>query len=382
MPTKLTTWRQASAYKEIPVPVPAGVQDGQAWRLVLSCDSSGRAANLKRKGTAGTGYSYAIDFGSDHFGSAPFPVLSMPIRFSARMPKGGVAKQEKIERVYVFPLPISLCEDGSDVPPDSGPAIAHWSNSPKTFIKVTEQTSFDLDKKIWDSGIGLSSWLVELATPSERELQGSAEADVDSNTSNTKPKRKLLGRLRKALLAGCVLELGAGTGIVALTIGALRAALPGADETSKSCIITTDLESAMPLLEHNINANAKSFADAKPEAMVLDWDDVAVPERIQNVSRQKGFDAIVMADVTYNTASFPSLVRTLSNLARLCDKPPLMLLGYKERDASERTLWEMLRREIDLALIPVGQIRGAGGEPIEIWIGQTIEPIHIDDRDT
>lgn len=34
---------------------------------------------------------------------------------------------------------------------------------------------------------------------------------------------------------------GAGTGVVALTIGALRAALTSAGETSQSIIITTDL---------------------------------------------------------------------------------------------------------------------------------------------
>jgi hypothetical protein len=80
-----------------------------------------------------------------------------------------------------------------------------------------------------------------------------------------------------------------------------------------------------------------------------------------------------MADVTYNTASFPSLVRTLSNLTRLCEKPPLMLLSYKERDTSERTLWEMLRQEASFELVLAGQIHGAGDTSVEIWIGQAID---------
>ena len=80
-----------------------------------------------------------------------------------------------------------------------------------------------------------------------------------------------------------------------------------------------------------------------------------------------------MADVTYNMASFPSLVRTLSNLARLCKKPPLVLLGYKERDTSERTLWEMLRQEASFELVLAGQIQGAGGTSVEIWIGQAMD---------
>lgn len=79
-----------------------------------------------------------------------------------------------------------------------------------------------------------------------------------------------------------------------------------------------------------------------------------------------------MADVTYNTASFPSLVRTLTSLTRLCEKPPLMLLGYKERDAAERTLWEILRQEASFELVLAGQVQGAGDASVEIWIGQAI----------
>ena len=79
-----------------------------------------------------------------------------------------------------------------------------------------------------------------------------------------------------------------------------------------------------------------------------------------------------MADVTYNTSSFPSLIRTLSQLIHLGNKPPIVLLGYKERDAAERTLWS-LASEIGLSLEKIGERAGAGGAPVEIWLGQ-IEP--------
>ena len=52
----------------------------------------------------------------------------------------------------------------------------------------------------------------------------------------------------------------------------------------------------MPLLEHNIHANARFFPEstgAKPEAMVLDWDDEVIPERIECIARQRGFDVIM-----------------------------------------------------------------------------------------
>lgn len=134
VPTKLTTWRRATAYKEIPVPLPSGIRDGQLWRLVLSCD--GRSAT--DQGRSGC----VVELGSDRLGREPFPVLSMPIKFSSRLPRGVITKQEKIERAYTFLLPtpaaVPIREGDSDVNARSNPS--------RVIIKVTEQTSFDLDK--------------------------------------------------------------------------------------------------------------------------------------------------------------------------------------------------------------------------------------------
>ena len=161
-PLKLTTWRPSTAYKEIPVPLPPGIRQGQSWRLILSgtAQSHGRS----RPDT--------IDLGSEEIGkSAPFPVISMPVLFHAHGMKH-VSKQEKIERMYSVPLS-GLTGTGGNNSEVGGVAS----------LRFTEQTSFDLDKvsvnklffkktrgfscrigsfqKIWDSGIGLSSWLVD-----------------------------------------------------------------------------------------------------------------------------------------------------------------------------------------------------------------------------
>lgn len=85
-----------------------------------------------------------------------------------------------------------------------------------------------------------------------------------------------------------------------------------------------------------------------------------------------------MADVTYNTASFPSLVQTFSRLIQLSaassdhktHKPPLFLLGYKERDESERTLWDLARIDAGITFTRVGGRSGSGGNEVEIWIGR------------
>lgn len=82
-----------------------------------------------------------------------------------------------------------------------------------------------------------------------------------------------------------------------------------------------------------------------------------------------------MADVTYNTASFPALVKTLERLVKLSlrsGKRPLILLGYKERDEAERTLWDMVK-EIGIDFKKVGERVGAGGFPVEIWIAHVVQ---------
>ncbi|KAI0640729.1 putative methyltransferase-domain-containing protein [Trametes meyenii] len=316
---KLTTWRQSSAYKEISVPLPQGLRDGQAYRLVLTAHGQGRP--------------HIINLAASDIGARPHPVLSMPILFSPRARAGNTAeKQEQIERVYRIPLQSG--ENG--------------------FLTVREQTSFDLDKKIWDSGIGLSSWLVQLAQAPEQ----------------TGEDHKLISRVQNALMgteSRKIIELGAGIGMVALTLGALRSTVT---KDKDGCILTSDLESAMPLLEHNVSANETLFSgpSTRPRPVVLDWDASELPEDVSSLD--SGFDAIVMADVTYNTASFPSLIRTLSALIRLNPptKPPVIVLGYKERDPAERTLWDMAQ-EIGVAFKKVGEREGAGGQAVEIWIG-------------
>jgi protein N-lysine methyltransferase METTL21D len=75
-----------------------------------------------------------------------------------------------------------------------------------------------------------------------------------------------------------------------------------------------------------------------------------------------------MADVTYNTSSFPMLVNTLKSIvAANSETRPYFLLGYKQRDESERSLWDMMK-VIGLDFTQVGEVPGYGGAPIEIWI--------------
>ncbi|EGN95225.1 hypothetical protein SERLA73DRAFT_171053 [Serpula lacrymans var. lacrymans S7.3] len=317
-PTKLTTWRQSNAYKELSVPLPPNLRSGQSWRLVLSSRAHGQVSS--------------IQLDEDALGDTPFPVISMPIVFSPR--PGKAVKQEQVERIYNLLLK---------------------SNDDPLSMVIREQTSFDLDKKIWDSGIGLSSWILR---------------HYNHCFENTAPLTELHRRLFGSK-HGNIIELGAGTGIVALTLAILRSSTFTEGFEAPNRLITTDLSSAMPLLERNISSNGHLFPLARPEAVVLDWDNEELPPAVHDL--ENGLDVIVMADVTYNTSSFPSLIRTLSSLIEFSmtknAAPPLILLGYKERDLAERTLWGMAS-EIGISLEKVSELAGAGGAPIEIWVGQ------------
>ena len=136
-------------------------------------------------------------------------------------------------------------------------------------------------------------------------------------------------------------------------------------------LVDRSSESALPLLGHNVLTNGSLFIPpARPTPLSLNWDDETLPAEVHAVG---GFDAIIMADVTYNTASFPSLVRTISSLIRLSPptRSPVIVLGYKERDPEERTLWDMVK-QIGVTLERVGERQGSGREPVEIWIGHCV----------
>lgn len=93
-----------------------------------------------------------------------------------------------------------------------------------------------------------------------------------------------------------------------------------------------------------------------------------------------------MADVTYNTSSFPALLSTLSSLLTLpstsdahstsSDAPPKrpwVVLAYKERDPAERELWDMLTQKTGVVLQKIGAVPGAGAMEVEIWAGRALD---------
>ncbi|KAH8832796.1 putative methyltransferase-domain-containing protein [Flagelloscypha sp. PMI_526] len=309
---KLTTYQGSSSrFKEVHVPFPLNASHGQEWTLVLT--TSPRLEDVQ----------IPLEILGDC--TTLLPVLSMPIAISSK-DFHAPSKQEKIRRIY------TLC---------------------RRTISLTEQTSFDLDKKVWDSGLGLSSWLIEHFT----------------KTSEPQTSGETLQSVLQSKRALSILELGAGIGVVSIVLGVLRTMVESCQDGVErhDTIHTTDLPSAIPLIKENIAKNNHLFSDntnqttAVPSPSVLDWNEpipITIPTKL---------DVVIMADVTYNTASFPALIRTLSAL-----QPKFFVLGYKERDVEERTLWDMAE-SVGIHFTQVAERVGAGPNVVEIWVGTRLE---------
>ncbi|QRW08036.1 hypothetical protein RhiLY_07035 [Ceratobasidium sp. AG-Ba] len=380
--TKLTTWRPGGMYKPLNVPLPAEVRPGDSWRLCLTVHP--------------TTASLVLDLSQPAFGQLPFAVTSMPIDIElggattastasknikksrqTKPPSAGgkgsvsinterasqnaqfhTSKQERIERFYSLPLALD-----SDI---------------TRVLRITEQTSFDLDKaslsKIWDSGVAVSAWLARLLDPRNDPPASSSLAAC--------LRKRLLPAEPRAAQALRVIELGAGTGLVSLILGALLSPLAhvqqvldsDAAERLYAQILATDLPSAIELIEHNRTSNEHLFTIRGPEGSearvievrgaALDWDQ-PVPDDVWGGG--SGFDVIVMADVTYNTSSFNALLDTvISLLSRSVF--PIILLAYKCRDMAERTLWSDAAAR-GVLFTQVDTVRGVREPEVEIWLG-------------
>ncbi|CAE6522541.1 unnamed protein product [Rhizoctonia solani] len=155
-------------------------------------------------------------------------------------------------------------------------------------------------------------------------------------------------------------------------------------------ILATDLPSAIELIDHNkasnshlFNGNARRFegledtrraCEIELHAAELDWDS-PIPSSIwprdHNSGAQYPFDVIIMADVTYNTASFRALLDTITGLLREPRAPGLsaiVLLAYKSRDPAERTLWTDAQSR-GITFVLVDTVKGVREPAVEIWLG-------------
>ncbi|EIW66798.1 hypothetical protein TREMEDRAFT_70051 [Tremella mesenterica DSM 1558] len=320
-----------STYRPIPISLPKVAKKGERWRLgIFSNPAIGSLDQLKILGSL-LEHPDVVGVWSEGM------LLTSPVLTGKNDGKVGSGKGKGKE------------EDM----PKQGRISREWALDKSTTLRIVEQTSFDLDKKIWDSGLALSAWLWQLLRSSLSTKNKYAQSLVCD----------ILEVLRSE--GGEVLELGSGTGLVSI---ALSLAMTQTDRRGVVKITATDLESAMDLMDENIALNQHLYESVVLSAKVLDWERPLPPEIAQNRPR-----LVIAADVTYNTASFPSLLRTISSLLMTPEgnMQPVLLLAYKERDPGERELWDMLR-DAGVNMKLVDKVRGCEeGEEgtVEIWSG-------------
>jgi predicted nicotinamide N-methyase len=213
-------------------------------------------------------------------------------------------------------------------------------SDPDRYVFLFSQLTLD----IRDAGLVLSSYIASISCLSDSPAPVNTLPRLPSlETTLSKPDLN-------------VLELGAGCGIVGIT---LAHTLP-----KPHIILLTDLPEATEILTHNLSASILS-KHAPISHQVLDWS-FPLPS---NVAAMK-WNLVVVADCTYNPDVVPDLVKTLGEVAD-GNQEVMVLLAMKVRHESEMVFFDLMKerrfvvREKCALPLPV---LGGEEEEIEIFV--------------
>ena len=189
-------------------------------------------------------------------------------------------------------------------------------NLPHGSLRIAEQAGETIIRHVWDAGIILS-------------------AAVTYNPISNLPDE--LQQLLRPILSDQemkVLELGTGVGILGVGVST---AFP------KATVVMTDLLDAQSLVDENIRLNSSIHPQIMRNASfrVLDWEERPFPDW----TVMEKFDLIVMADVTYNTATFIALADTLEHILRNGSKSGKVLCCGKRRHDDEEEFWQLVQEK-------------------------------------
>ncbi|CAG8958669.1 hypothetical protein HYFRA_00011510 [Hymenoscyphus fraxineus] len=221
-------------------------------------------------------------------------------------------------------------------------------------LHIWEETGESIARHIWDAGLTLSSYLHTISPISSM------------STSTTSSKLPVLEKLLQEKSELNIIELGAGCGIVSLT---LYHHFP-----QISNLILTDLPEASEILSHNIShppfpqsPSRNSTTTLKHE--VLDWS-----QPLPSFASEKKWDLVMVADCTYNPDVVPDLVKTLKELTSEeggKEGKGLVCVAMKVRHESEIVFFDLMTEArfevLEKCRIPIG-VLGGEGEEIEIFV--------------
>jgi predicted nicotinamide N-methyase len=155
-----------------------------------------------------------------------------------------------------------------------------------------------------------------------------------------------------------ILELGAGCGIVGIT---LLHTLPPPTQ-----ILLTDLPEATEILTHNLSPSILEQSpsnSSKISHQVLDWS-LALPPNVATTA----WDLVFVADCTYNPDVVPDLVATLGRVAD-GNREVKVVVAMKVRHESEMVFFDLMKEKgfgvSEKTVLPLPVL---GGEEEEIQV--------------
>jgi Lysine methyltransferase len=183
-------------------------------------------------------------------------------------------------------------------------------------FRIAEQSGETIIRHVWDAGIILS-------------------AAATCNPTSLPPELQIFMEMSGIARVKAILEVGTGVGVLGLSLAA---------RYPKARVVVTDLEDAEPLVLENIAINAPDFPQLTKNVSFrpLDWEARPFPDW----TTTDIFDLIVMADVTYNTATFVALANTLEHLQKhgaKGAKGAKVICCGKRRHDEEEEFWKIVK---------------------------------------
>ncbi|KAH9940427.1 putative methyltransferase-domain-containing protein [Epithele typhae] len=187
------------------------------------------------------------------------------------------------------------------------------------------------------------------------------------------PTRPFLNR--DHLSAACVVELGAGTGMLGVVLS------PFVKQ-----YIATDIAALVPLIRKNLTRNRQrpavpSSSNSKHSplppvnstAETLDWLDVhnALPSFRPNLVPSNPADLVLVVDCIYHPSLLPALLTTINHLAIPGKTTVMVVVELRAEDVVR----EFLQGWLDMSLQESWEIWSVGDlmkGPYAVWVGQKV----------
>ncbi|XP_002119296.2 protein N-lysine methyltransferase METTL21D-like [Ciona intestinalis] len=154
---------------------------------------------------------------------------------------------------------------------------------------------------------------------------------------------------RKYVQNKCVIELGAGTGVVGLS----------ADIVGASKVILTDLPHILPLIDHNIKENTNILAHSKAEisGSTLRWGNTT---DIKNILRKHLIDCVLISDCVYYEDGLDNLIETIIIILN-SNPSATVLCSYEKRDTGNKIellnkFLTALQDELNVVFVPFSEM--------------------------